>query len=601
VANLEVRANGANGILLGQDLGSNLQSSRLFFSNGTDGQHIAILNSNNGGFDFRTLSTANFSTGTQRMTIAAGGDVYIAQSLGINQPTPTAKIHVVPGSTQSGLIIAGNSDQNMVRITQTGTGNAFVIEDGTNPDSSPFVIDNAGNVGIGLTTPSSFPYKTYILSTNGGLFGDSATKVGVYGRTNAIGALGSGVEALAYGDSAGTYYGLKSSAYPSDTPTNGNKYIAGYFYADGFGEAAYSVRLQDGTQGVDKILTSINADGDANWKSDIIVTSIIASASSASDLVRITQTGTGNVFVVEDSTNPDTTPFVITNSGRVKIGTTSDSAYSSNIYSISSTYGLETFGNIAGVYAKGLTYGIVAEAATDGMVVAGIMASATNDAAFFGAYYGGLFSANSSNNVNYAVRLQDGSQGLNKVLVDTTGDGSANWKSDLILTSIVASASSTSDLVRITQTGTGNALVVEDSTNPDVTPFIVNTSGNIGVGTASPSTKLHVFSTTSGAIRIVDGTQQSGYVLTSDANGLATWQATTGGGATITNYGDNRIVTSTGTTTGLNGEGNLTFDGTQLGLTGSIKMTGTFSGNTSNFVQSELITQTVLLYMSNNT
>lgn len=44
--------------------------------------------------------------------------------------------------------------------------------------------------------------------------------------------------------------------------------------------------------------------------------------------------------------------------------------------------------------------------------------------------------------------------------------------------------------LRITQLGTGNALVVEDSTNPDSTPFIVDASGKVGIGTASPAYKL---------------------------------------------------------------------------------------------------------------
>jgi hypothetical protein len=48
------------------------------------------------------------------------------------------------------------------------------------------------------------------------------------------------------------------------------------------------------------------------------------------------------------------------------------------------------------------------------------------------------------------------------------------------------SANSTTDALRITQTGTGNALVVEDSANPDATPFVVTADGNVGVGTASP-------------------------------------------------------------------------------------------------------------------
>ena len=46
----------------------------------------------------------------------------------------------------------------------------------------------------------------------------------------------------------------------------------------------------------------------------------------------------------------------------------------------------------------------------------------------------------------------------------------------------------------------------------------------MGIGTTAPSRTLHVNSTTSGAVRIVDGTQGNGKVLTSDATGIATWQ-----------------------------------------------------------------------------
>jgi hypothetical protein len=42
----------------------------------------------------------------------------------------------------------------LVRITQTGSGNAFIVEDDNNPDTTPFVIDNTGEVGIGTTTPT---------------------------------------------------------------------------------------------------------------------------------------------------------------------------------------------------------------------------------------------------------------------------------------------------------------------------------------------------------------------------------------------------------------------------------------------------------------
>jgi len=57
---------------------------------------------------------------------------------------------------------------------------------------------------------------------------------------------------------------------------------------------------------------------------------------------------------------------------------------------------------------------------------------------------------------------------------------------------VVISGSTATDALRITQTGAGNALVVEDSTNPDSTPFVVDSLGNVGIGTSSPSVKLDV-------------------------------------------------------------------------------------------------------------
>jgi hypothetical protein len=54
---------------------------------------------------------------------------------------------------------------------------------------------------------------------------------------------------------------------------------------------------------------------------------------------------------------------------------------------------------------------------------------------------------------------------------------------------------SSSDALRITQTGSGNALLVEDSASPDATPFVITATGNVGVGTGAPNVKLSVSST----------------------------------------------------------------------------------------------------------
>jgi hypothetical protein len=56
----------------------------------------------------------------------------------------------------------------------------------------------------------------------------------------------------------------------------------------------------------------------------------------------------------------------------------------------------------------------------------------------------------------------------------------------------VITANASTDAVRITQVGSGNALVVEDIANPDSTPFVVTSTGNVGIGTLTPTTKLDV-------------------------------------------------------------------------------------------------------------
>jgi len=56
--------------------------------------------------------------------------------------------------TTNTAVIEGSSSGDLVRITQTGSGNALVVEDSANPDSTPFVVTNDGKVGIGRTIPN---------------------------------------------------------------------------------------------------------------------------------------------------------------------------------------------------------------------------------------------------------------------------------------------------------------------------------------------------------------------------------------------------------------------------------------------------------------
>lgn len=68
---------------------------------------------------------------------------------------------------------------------------------------------------------------------------------------------------------------------------------------------------------------------------------------------------------------------------------------------------------------------------------------------------------------------------------------------------VVVSVSSAAAAVRITQLGSGDALLVEDSANPDASPFVVRADGKVGIGSTAPAVALVVSATD--AIRIPVG------------------------------------------------------------------------------------------------
>jgi hypothetical protein len=94
------------------------------------------------------------STNTQRnVANVNSGNTFVSPQI----------IQVPVGSTGTAL-----------RVTQLGTGNAFVVEDSTTPDGSAFTIDQHGKVGIGVA-----PSATACLSLdlNGVSFGNSGAIV----------------------------------------------------------------------------------------------------------------------------------------------------------------------------------------------------------------------------------------------------------------------------------------------------------------------------------------------------------------------------------------------------------------------------------------
>jgi hypothetical protein len=81
---------------------------------------------------------------------------------------------------------------------------------------------------------------------------------------------------------------------------------------------------------------------------------------------------------------------------------------------------------------------------------------------------------------------------------------------------VISVTDNTNAALRITQLGTGNALVVEDSTNPDSTPFVIDANGNVGIGTASPVQLLTVESTSNVRATIRNSTENTSYASSLD-------------------------------------------------------------------------------------
>lgn len=133
----------------------------------------------------------NIGIGGVQATANVPGDMWIATAgtvLNYRDANGAARIvaarNLVNTFTNAQIISIGDTN-TALRITQTGTGNAFVVEDGssTNPDTDSFVINNAGNVGIGVN-PNTWT-ATEKFEVQGGIkFSDNSVQTTAYIPSN---------------------------------------------------------------------------------------------------------------------------------------------------------------------------------------------------------------------------------------------------------------------------------------------------------------------------------------------------------------------------------------------------------------------------------
>lgn len=237
------------------------------------------------------------------------------------------------------ITISNSTNADALRITHTGTsGNALVVEDFTNPDATPFVIDNSGRVIAGLTTALSVPLSTSTLAIPGlqrhGAIQADASLLGVSYNTAAAaaanlilarsrGSLGEqglvldgdslgrvvfeGSDGQSIGANAGFIRGATIDANVDGEPSAGEMPARLTFSTTSDGAAIPTERMR------------ITSAGKVGIGTTAPVSKLHVSDGSPDAALTVTQTGAGDALVVQDVAG-DSTPFVIDGTGRVVVG-----------------------------------------------------------------------------------------------------------------------------------------------------------------------------------------------------------------------------------------------------------------------------------------
>lgn len=175
----------------------------------------------------------------------------------------------ISATTISGTTFYGDGTNLTGVVKGSGTANYLPKWTGTTGQSNSQIQDNGTNIGVG-NIPNA-QYKMIVYGGNLNSIYGYGTSPGKYG------VVGSNV-----GDDDGVYIGGYFWANPADSPINTNIYIGAYLYANAdAGGFAYGAQIKDGTEGVNKVLISVNASGMTNWSSNLTgLTSVSASTLS---------------------------------------------------------------------------------------------------------------------------------------------------------------------------------------------------------------------------------------------------------------------------------------------------------------------------------
>ena len=435
------------------------------------------------------------------------------------------------GST---LDVAVSSSTDALRITQVGTGNALVVNDSENPDSSPFVIDTAGRVAIGhiATVAGTGPSSSTRPSLQVHGLSNSTAGAGVYNwsstaaltsavtfnrsLSNVVGTFGGAVTsstslgAISFSGDDGTsfYESVRILAQADGSATTGSTPGRLLFYTTPSGTTTPVERMRIGNSG-DITIAGGTANGVTYLNASKVLTSGTALTFDGTNL------GVGRSPVV--SLDAQSTVGAI---ARLRSGAT----YGSGFFGTLPNSDTSMFALSDKVNTSGGTAGQVVALYTNALPLVFEIGSEQMRLTSTGLGIG-TTSPGAKLDVFGAQRILQATSSSTTMLQYTDNGGANNAYLSLY-------NASDAWLFATSKNGTGTIKPIRFATNDfgnstSGIALAIETNGNVGIGTASPSASaiLDAQSTTKG-VRMPNMTTTQKNAIASPAAGLMVFDTT---------------------------------------------------------------------------
>jgi len=172
-----------------------------------------------------TVSNVDNATNRQNLGLEIGVDVQQFDA-------DTTKNDVANTFTANQIISVTDNSNAALRVTQLGTGNALVVEDSANPDSTPFVVDASGNVGIGCSPSVELEVNGNIRAD--GIYGQADTNTSIqFPGSDVITFNEGGSEAMRIDSNGSMHVGVTSGGGRVNIKASTNDFISEFYNQSG--------------------------------------------------------------------------------------------------------------------------------------------------------------------------------------------------------------------------------------------------------------------------------------------------------------------------------------------------------------------------------